>query len=68
MNSAYVTLGGYWYVLFVIVFAISFGVLCILVDKLRLLFWNLLCKLFIDRLILRFQKIVENVFTKLGYN
>ena len=62
MNSTYMALGGYWYVLFVIAFAVCLGVLCILLDKVRILLWNLLCRLCIDRLILRFQKVVEKVF------
>ena len=68
MNYAYETLGGYWYVLFVIVFAVCFGLICILVDKLRIFIWNFSYKAFIEPLISKFTKGMEKIFSLIGLN
>jgi hypothetical protein len=66
MNYAYGILGGYWYVLFAIVFAACLGLVCILVDKLRICMWNLSYKAFIETLIRKFTKVIESFFIFLG--
>lgn len=66
MNYAYGILGGYWYVLFAIVFAACLGLVCILVDKLRICMWNLSYKAFIETLIRKFTKVIERFFIFLG--
>jgi hypothetical protein len=60
MNYAYGILGGYWYVLFAIVFAACLGLVCILVDKLRICMWNLSYKAFIETLIRKITKVIES--------
>ena len=66
MNYAYGFLGGYWYALFAIVFAACLGLVCILVDKLRICMWNLSYKAFIETLIRKFTKVIERFFIFLG--
>ena len=61
MKHAYMSLGGYLYVLFVIIFAICFGLLCIMVDKVRIYVWNIICRLFLDKLTSRFEKLMEKL-------
>ena len=43
MQSAYRMLGGTLYIVFVIVFAVVLGCLCIMLDKLRIISWKWIC-------------------------
>lgn len=62
MNKAHDTWGMY-YVVFVFVFAVSLGILCVLLDKLRILLWNLLCRLFVERLVKCLRNTMEKIFS-----
>lgn len=66
MRAAYDMLGGYWYMMFVIVFAISFGFVCVLLDKLRMGLWRILCNVVIDRVLCRWKCIADKVYSRLG--
>lgn len=68
MNYAYLSLGGYWYIIFAILFAICMGITCIILDKVRIALWKLSCKLVIDKLILKFNQIIEKTYTILDLN
>lgn len=63
MNAVYEKLGGYGYTLFIIVFAICFGVFCILVDKLRLILWRFLCKFIIDSMISKTINLMNKIYS-----
>lgn len=67
MNYAYYTLGGYGYIVFVLLFGICFGILCILLDKVRILFWGSFCKFFFDKAITKFVKFINNLYMQIGY-
>lgn len=67
MNLAYNTLGGFSYVLFVFIFAICFGLFCILLDKIRILLWSFLCKSFLDSALCRFQVYIDRIYTRLNF-
>ena len=66
MNAAFNLLGGYVYTLFVILFAVCFGLFCVLIDKLRILLWSLLCKLFVNNMINRITNLFNKIYSCLG--
>lgn len=55
MKQAYAALGGYGYIVFVVVFAVVFGLFCIMLDKVRIFTWNFVY----DRMLGRFVSRVE---------
>ena len=61
MNFVYENYNGLVYTLFVIVFAVLFSICCMLIDKIRLLFWCIFCRNFIDKWICY----IETIFGKL---
>ena len=66
MNTAYDLLGGFYYSLFVLVFSVCFGVICIIVDKIRIFLWKSLCNIIIDKVIFKINKFMDKVYTCLG--
>ncbi len=66
MRGAYEMLGGYWYMLFAVVFAICFGLACMLLDKLRISLWHLLCYTVIDKALYKWECLVDKVYSRLG--
>lgn len=66
MNVAYETLGGYGYALFVIVFAVCFGISCIIVDKLRIALWKFSCKFIIDRMVSKTTNWMNKIYSYIG--
>lgn len=67
MNSAYDYLGGYGYILFVIVFAICLGAFCVLFDKLRVLLWNYIYDTFLEKVIRKFTYLVDGIYSRIGF-
>lgn len=67
MNVAYEALGGCLYMVFVIVFAVCFGILCMLLDKVRILSWKYLCIHIVDKILLRFNKLIDRFYSCLGF-
>lgn len=67
MNAAYEALGGCLYMVFVLVFAICFGTFCMLLDKMRILSWKYLCIHMIDKILLRFDKLMDRFYSYLGF-
>lgn len=67
MNVAYEALGGCLYVVFVLVSAICFGTFCMLFDKVRILSWKYLCIHMIDKILLRFNKLIDSFYSCLGF-
>ena len=67
MNVMNDLLGAYIYVLFVLVFAIIFGIICILLDKVRILTWKLLCNSVLDKILYQINNKVDSIYSRLGY-
>lgn len=66
MKTAYENLNGFVYMLFVVVFAIIFGVCCMMLDKLRIKLWNSLCKAFIDKWIVGIESLFGKLCDRIG--
>ena len=66
MTWAYDLLGGGLYILFVIVFALIFMIFCVLLDKLRILVWKWVCKIFLDSLLKKIEKMFDWAFNYIG--
>lgn len=62
MNAAYVILGGYVYTLFVIVFAVCFGIVCTIVDKLRISLWKFSWKFIFDSMIFKIINLMNKIY------
>lgn len=67
MRTTYETLGGCLYVMFVIVFAVCFGMFCVFLDKARILTWNYLCTHIVDNVLLRLNKLIDRLYSCLGF-
>ena len=67
MKGAYEALGGVLYMLFVLVFAVCFGLFCMLFDKVRILLWKYLCIYIVDKILLKFNRLADRLFSSLGF-
>ena len=67
LKNAYLMLGGFYYVLFVLIAAIVFSGFCVMFDKIRILAWNTWCNKFFDKAISKFQAALNDMFTLIGY-
>lgn len=67
MLGAYSNLGGLMYVPFALLAALLVGIVCILMDKIRIASWNFVCKGFLDDFMNGFTKRLNGVIAKLGY-
>ena len=67
MSSTFEKVGGYWYILFVLIFALVFGLLCIMLDKVRIRIWHFICKIFLDKAISNYKKLIDKIYLRLGY-
>ena len=52
MKTMYEALGGCLYMIFVLMFALCFGIFCVLLDKARIFSWNYLCTHIVDKALL----------------
>lgn len=68
MNVTYETLGGYGYTLFVIVFAVCFGIVCTVLDKFRIISWNFASKFIIDSMISKITILMNKIFSQIRYD
>lgn len=66
MRNSYELLGGALYIIFVIVFAIIGGFICILADKARIYLWKWLCRIFLDKILLKTEALFTRLFSRLG--
>lgn len=62
MKTAYETLGGDIYILFVVGLAIVFGLLCVMLDKLRIASWNFLYKTIISKIITQIEVLFLKIY------
>lgn len=53
MKTTYCMLGGGLYIIFVLVFSCVFGLSCVALDKLRILSWNWIDKMFLEKFLVR---------------
>lgn len=67
MLGAYSSLGYLMYVPFALLAALLIGIVCILMDKIRIASWNLVCKGFLDDLMKGFTDWMNGVIARLGY-
>lgn len=67
MRTTYEVLGGCLYVIFVLMFAVCFGMFCVLLDKARILSWNYLCSHIVNKVLLRFNKLIDRLYSCLGF-
>ena len=67
MNAMNDLLGAYIYVLFVLVFAVFFGIICILIDKVRILTWQQLCNSFLNKILYQINNKIDSIYSRLGY-
>lgn len=66
MNHMCFTLGGYCYTLVVIILAPVFALLCMLLDKPRIIIWNWLCRVLLDRILAKFNFLMDRLYSSLG--
>ena len=66
MRNAYDSLGGGLYIVFAIIFAICYGLCCVILDKGRIWTWNLLCKHLLDNILFLFNNIINKLYTRIG--
>lgn len=65
MNTMYNKLGGSLYIAFVILFAIIFGLSCIMIDKIRIMSWNFLYHHFFNKIFLTIEKWFDKLYISL---
>lgn len=64
MRTSYDSLGGGLYVLFAISFALALGLVCVMLDKIRIWVWNIIAK---SRLMVKLQSLIEKAYSQLGF-
>lgn len=62
MRTAYETLGGWLYILFVFVFAFILLFLCVMLDKLRIISWNYLYRTIISKIITKIEVLLSKIY------
>lgn len=65
MRNAYNSLGGGLYIVFAIIFALCYGSCCVILDKVRIWTWNLLCKYLLNNLLNQFNTIINKLYTRI---
>lgn len=66
MRNAYDSLGGGLYMLFAILFAVCYGLCCVILDKARIWTWNLFCKYLLDNILSRFNNFINKFYARIG--
>ena len=66
MKYVHTSFGPYWYVVFVILFVVTLGCVCILLDKLRIRLWIYSCDLFIDKLLSKIKIFFDRIYNFIG--
>lgn len=66
MRWAYDLFGEIPYILFTIVFAICFGLCCIILDKGRIWLWDIICKHILNSTLSQFNKFIDKLYTRIG--
>lgn len=65
MNWGYNNFRGFYYILFVIIFAMFFGILCISIDKLRIAVWKTICRTFLNNLLNVVNNNLNKIYSKI---
>lgn len=65
MNNMYNYLGGALYIVFVVLFAVIFGLACIMVDKIRIVTWNFLYHRIFNKLFYIIERWYDKVYLSL---